>query len=61
MLFGALAAAAGIAAAAYLWKCKSASTAAVSPEDRGVADVLRDCYDLLRDVQSGLSTLQDPS
>jgi hypothetical protein len=59
LLFGALAAAAGLALAAYLWRLRSGDDIGSQNRERGVADVLEDCYSRLREVQSGLARLQE--
>ena len=59
ILFGALAAAAGLALAAYLWRIRTQDNHGASPQERNVAEVLRDCYSRLRDVQTGLAQLPE--
>ena len=59
LLFGALAAAAGLAVAAYVLRVRSGADRGPGEDERSVTEVLQDCYKRLRDVQSGLAHLHE--
>jgi hypothetical protein len=58
LVIGAVAAAASLAIASYLYMWRRRSEPSLSPPLRNVSDLLSDCYAKMREIQSHLSEIQ---